>query len=184
MRKKRSELEERLLQGIHGKKELKREERNYYLGEFEERVIRYLTREQVLERGIYPEILAALEHPAARRLIVDRAIELNAANKYIKLAGAKGLQFRRVHSPDFKGDVGLVVVSDRAVEVEKREVLSRTERLKEKGISDTIIENPGAKLCEQCWQELKDKAPEELANYRRMSFLDRILGFKCICKEN
>ena len=49
MREKRSELEERLLQGIHGKKELKQEERNRYLGEYEERVIRYLTREQVRE---------------------------------------------------------------------------------------------------------------------------------------
>src|SRR5690554_959904 len=99
MREKRSELEERLLQGIHGKKELKQEERNRYLGEYEERVIRYLTREQVREKGIYPEILAAMRHPAARKLIVDRNIKLGAANEYIKLARENGLQFKRVYSP-------------------------------------------------------------------------------------
>ena len=184
MREKRSELEERLLQGIHGKKELKREERNRYLGEYEERVIRYLTREQVREKGIYPEILAAMRHPAARKLIVDRNIKLGAANEYIKLARENGLQFKRVYSPDFKGDVGLVVVSDQAVEVENREVMPRKEQLKEKGISDTIIENSGAKLCNQCWQELREKAPEELRNYSRISFLDRVIGVKCICKKN
>lgn len=184
MGEKRSKLEETLLQGIYGKKELKRMERNHYLGEYEERVIRYLTRKQVLEKDIYPEILAAIKHPAARTLIVDRKIELSAANDYIKTALENGLQYKRVDSPDFVGDVGLVVVSDQAVEVEERKVLSRKERLKEKGISDTIIENPGARLCEQCWQELTEKAPEELNNYRRLSFVDRMLGIKCLCKEN
>ncbi|MEJ6951269.1 YueI family protein [Natronospora cellulosivora (SeqCode)] len=182
MEDKMSNLEKKLLEGVHGKKELKKAEKNLYLGEFKERVIRYLTYAQVMEQGTYPDILEAIKKPEARKLIIDREIDLQAANDYIKLASANNLQFKRVDSPDFKGDVALVVVSDQAVEVDERKVLSRAERLQAKGISDIIIENPGASLCSDCWRELAGKADEELINYKKIGFLDKILGVKCVCK--
>lgn len=183
MNGEKSKLEEKVMEGIHGKKELKKAERNQFLGEFKERVIRYLTYNQVIEPGTYPEILEAIRNSDAKKLIIDREVDLAAANDYIKLASENNLLFKRVDSPEFKGDVALVVVSDHAVDVIHRKVLARTERLKDKGISDKIIENPGAKLCKKCWSELQEKAPEEVNNYSKISVMDKMTGVKCICKE-
>jgi len=180
--KKKSRLEEKVIQGVYGKKQLKKEERKRFLGELEERVIRYLTIDQVMEKGTYPEILEAIKYPEAKKLIIDRDIELSAANDYIRLAVENNLLFKRVHSPDFKGDIALIVVSDHAVELDNRKVLSRTERLQERGISDKIIRNPGARLCEKCWLSLEAKAPEELDNYKKIGFIDKIIGTKCVCE--
>lgn len=179
---KKSKLEEKLIEGIYGKKEIKKSERNRYLGEYKERVITYLTFDQILEPGIHPEILDAVKDPEAVKLIINRKVNLSAANNYVKLAAENKLLFKRVDSPDFAGDIALVVVSDHAVDSNDRKVLSRIERLKYKGISDKIIENPGKKLCEKCWNELKNKAPEELVNYQKISLFDKIMGVRCICK--
>ncbi|AZO93949.1 YueI family protein [Halocella sp. SP3-1] len=183
MQREKSSLEEKVMEGIYGKKEIKKEERNLFLGEYLERVICYLTYEQVIEKGTYPEILEALRHPEAKKLIIDRDVKLSAANDYIKLASKNGLLFKRIDSPDFKGDVALVVVSDHAVDIKKREVLTRAESLQARGISDKIIENVGAKLCHDCYRQLEEKAPAELINYSKLSLVDRLLGTECICKD-
>ncbi len=183
MSSNKSKLEDKVMEGIYGKKELRKSERNRFLGEYEERVIRYLTYNQVLEPGTYPEILNAIRNTEAKKLIIDREVDLLAANDYVKLAADNNLLFKRVDSPDFKGDVALIVVSDHAVDISNRKVLSRVERLKNKGISDKIIENPGAKLCKSCWMDLEEKAPEELVNYRKITVLDKMTGTKCICEE-
>ncbi len=115
MNKENSELEEKVKQGIYGEPEIKKEEKNRYLGEFRERVIHYLSHDQVLEEGTYPEIEEALKDKRAHTLVVDRKIELKYAHDYIKLARENNIRFKRVDSPDFKGNVGLVVVSDKAV---------------------------------------------------------------------
>jgi len=179
----KSKLEEKVMEGVYGKKELKKSERNRFLGEYEERVIRYLTYKQVLEPGTYPEILDAIRNNEAKKLIISREVDLIAANDYVKLAAENNLLFKRVDSPDFKGDIALIVVSDHAIDITNRKVLSRIERLKNKGISDRIIENPGATLCKKCWNELKEKAPEELENYSKNGMLDKMTGAKCICGD-
>ena len=178
----KSKLEERVLVGIYGQPELKKGEKNRYLGEYKERVLKYLTYQQVVEAGTYPEILEAIRHSAAQKLIIDRKVNLESAQDYINLARDNNLQFKRVSSPDLVGDIALVVVSDRAVEVKNRKVLSREEQLKRKGIADQIIKNVGARLCDQCWLQLTQKAPEELINYQKLSWLDKITGHKCICE--
>lgn len=181
MDRDRSVLEEKVLEGVYGRPELKKEEKLRYLGEYQERVIKYLTFDQVIEPGTYPEILDAIRNNKASMLIIDREVDLKAAADYIKLARENNLCFKRVNSPDFKGDIALVVVSDNAVEMDSRKVLSRKERLKASGISDKIIKNVGAKLCDKCWSELEKKAPEELINYKNMSWIDKITGTECIC---
>lgn len=184
MKNEKSRLEEKVIEGVYGKKEIKKEERNLFLGEYLERVISYLSHKQVIEKGIYPEIFEAIKHPEAKKLIIDRNVDLSAANEYIKLASENGLLFKRVDSPDFKGDVALVVVSDHAVDIKKREVLTRADSLQARGISDKIIENVGAKLCNDCYRQLEEKAPAELINYRKLNLIDRLLGIECICKDD
>ncbi len=180
----KTKLEKKVMEGIYGSPEIKKEEKRRYLGEFAERVIRYLTYEQVIEPGTYPEILEAIKHPEAKKLIIDRRVDLDLANDYVQLARENDLSFKRIDSPDLKGDIALVVVSDGAVDIEKRKVLAREERLQLKGISDKIIKNVDAKLCDECWAELAEKAPEELLNYKKMNWLDKFTGTECICKNS
>lgn len=108
---------------------------------------------------------------------------LESARKYIDMAREQGLLFKRVDSPELKGDVALVVASDGAVEVKNRKVLDREKRLKQKGVSGKIIKNVGARLCPECWSELEEKAPEELINYDKYGLLDRLLGTECVCHK-
>ena len=178
----KSELEKAVEQGVSGPPEIKKDEKNRFLGEFKERVIRYLTYEQVVEPGTYSEILDAINHPQADKLIIDREVNDERARDYIDLALKNGLEFKRIDSPNFKGDVGLVVVSGGAVKTDKIQVMDRREKLKKQGISDKIIKNVGSKLCDQCWSELKEKAPEELRNYKKMNIFDKIAGVKCVCR--
>jgi uncharacterized protein YueI len=110
------QLQQILAAGIYGDPELKREERLRYLGEFRERVLKALTFDQIAEPGTYPEIEEALKDKRARKLVVSQKAKLDEAREYIRLARACGLQFTMVNNPDLRGDIGLVVVSDDAVD--------------------------------------------------------------------
>ena len=183
MSKAKSDLEKKVEEGLYGRPEIKKEEKNRFLGQFEERVIRYLTYKQVIEPGTYPEILNAIGHQVAEKLIIDREVELSYARDYIELARENKLDFQRIDSPEFKGDVALVVVSGQRVDVKKRKVLNRKERLQNLGISDNIINNVGAKLCNKCRLTLAKNAPEELINYNKINWWERLVGVRCICQQ-
>jgi uncharacterized protein YueI len=113
----RSELEEIIARGIQGDPELKKDERRKYLGEFRERILKALTFEQIDEPGTYPEIKEAIQDPRAHKLVINQKANLNEAREYIQLARKKGLQFTMVDNPEYAGNIGLVVVSDKAVDV-------------------------------------------------------------------
>ncbi len=113
----RSELEEMIARGIQGDPELKKDERRKYLGEFRERVLKALTFEQIAEPGTYPEIREAMKDERAKKLIISQQADLNEAREYIQLARKRGLKFTVVDNPEYTGNIGLVVVSDKAVDV-------------------------------------------------------------------
>lgn len=180
--KDKSELEQILLTGIHGTPELKREERRLLLGIFRERVLKTLTFAQIAEPGTYPEINDAIRDPRAKRLLISRKANLAAAAEYIRLAREQGLAFTTVDSPEYKGNVGLVVAAEEAVDVEDITVPDRSQILQRLGIPQSIINAKGKKICPQCWNLLKEKAPQELNNYKKMSWLDKLLGIECSCR--
>ena len=68
MSEKQNELEQRLMVGLHGTPELKHSEKMQHLGQFRERIIRLLTKDQVDDSHVYPEIEEALKEPRASRL--------------------------------------------------------------------------------------------------------------------
>ncbi len=183
--KQKSKLEQTISVGAHGPPELKKEERNRFLGEFRERVIKALTFGQVHEEGTYEEILDAMNHPKARILKIDRNVDLDYAAEYIRIARDKSLSFNTVDSPDYKGDIGLIVAGEEAVNVDDIMVESRYDRLKEKGVPEEIIDSVGKKLCDSCFKILAEKAPEEMDKYEKIGFIDRLLGKKCAaCSED
>lgn len=117
-----NEVEQRLIIGIHGAPELKRHEKLRYLGEFQERVLRILTKSQVSDSVIHPEIEEALKDPRSTRLLLDGDISYDFRGKYVKLARKYQKPYTMVNDPKQKGDTGLAVVADHAVDVEKIEV--------------------------------------------------------------
>ena len=50
-------------------------EKNIFLGEYKERVIAALTKEEVEEKGVYKEIIQALKTKEAKNLKIARDIE-------------------------------------------------------------------------------------------------------------
>ena len=117
--------EQRLTIGIQGVPESKREEKQVYLGEFRERVIRILSKKQVAQRFIYPEIIQALNHKQSSKMLINGELWDDLTNKYIALAKKVKKPYTMIHDPELKGETGLVVVSDDAVDIEDIEVENR-----------------------------------------------------------
>ncbi len=174
-----SSLEQALRQGIYGPREIKKEEKNLFLGQYRERVLKALTFAQIAEKGTYPAVRQAIRDPRARRLIVSSEADLEAARDYIRLAARCQLAFTTTSSPDLKGDIGLVVAAGEAVDEEEILVPNRRTELQSKGIPDALIDAAGEKVCPACYRLLREKAPGEAAHYRRAGILDRLLGVPC-----
>lgn len=176
----KNELEKIISAGFQGTLEIKKEERNLHLGQFKERVLKALTLEQVEERVIYPEIRKVLAEERVSKLIINAKASAEAEERYRAEAKKFAVPFLSISSPEFKGPVGLVVVSDEAVDCPEIKVVSREERLLKKGIPLEIIKGVGQKLCPKCYQKLINQAPEEEENYQVINWWEKLLGEKCL----
>lgn len=180
----KDELEKALSIGLHGAPELRRDEKRRYLGEFRERVIKLLSKKQVVEPGIYPEIVKALEDKRAAKMIVSGDIDFHHSEKYQKLAEGMGKPVTIISDPEFKGDAGLVVVSDDAVDLKDISVQDRATRLKKLGVPPEIIESAGKKVCERCLEKILKADPDEKINYRKMTPGEHFWGERCSACKN
>lgn len=176
---KKDSIKQTLLVGIHGMPEFKHDEKIYYLGEFKENVLRVLSKQQVSEAGIYPEILQALDDERGKKMIIDGSIDILFTEKYKKLASRVNKPYTVRNNPEFKGTTGLLVVSDDAVDRLEITVKERSLRLKELGIDSVLINAVGKKICKECWEKIIEADPTESANYQELTFLDRISGERC-----
>ena len=179
-----SKLEKTVREGAFGSAEIKKGEKNRFLGEFEERIIAYLTEDQIKETALYPEIKKALENKEANKLIIRGDIGKEHISDYIKWTREEGIRFNRKNSPEFRGNVALAVAGKEAVSEQFGKIMEREEKLQKKGLSDIIIKNASSLLCSDCWKELMEKAPEEKINYKKVGILDKLTGTDCIgCKK-
>ncbi|MBM7622902.1 YueI family protein [Sporohalobacter salinus] len=179
----KSELEQTISAGIHGGFELKKGEKRRFLGEFKERVIKTLTFSQIEEPGVYPEILEAIRDSKAKKLIINRQVNMKAAKEYIDLARKNKLSFKKVESDEFKGNIGLVVVSDKAVNREKIKVPNKKEKFKELNLPVELVDKAGEKICAECYAKIADEAPEELINFEKMNWFDKLFNSSCFCQK-
>ncbi|AGB42330.1 hypothetical protein Halha_2456 [Halobacteroides halobius DSM 5150] len=175
----KSNLEQQVAAGMHGGLELKKGEKNRFLGEFRERVLIALTYNQVKAGKGYQQVKDNIKDPEATKLIVNREVDQKSAKEYIRLAREANLSFKRVDSPDFTGDIALIVVSDHAVNKEDVSIRDKEKYLLEQGIPKELIDAQGDKVCADCYQLVKEKAPQELDNYQQFSWLDKLLGAEC-----
>ncbi|QJW44773.1 YueI family protein [bacterium BFN5] len=174
-----NELEKTITVGIHGTPELKPDEKAAYLGEFKERVLAALTKRQVAETAIYPDIIQALQDKRAARMIISGDVNPDDANKYYQVARKYSKPYLIRHDQKYKGNIGLVVVGNDAVDVETIEVVDREVKLAQLGLPTELIHAAGQKICNDCYDFIEKVAPDELINYDRLTFIDRLTGEKC-----
>lgn len=177
-------LEKALIAGMGGAIEFKHDEKIYYLGEFKEKVLCLLSKGQVAETAIYPEIVRALEDKRGTKMIIDGSIRISVVEKYKKLAKKANKPYILRSDPEFKGSTGLMVISDDAVEDEQViTVQDRKDRLKNLGMSSALIDAVGKKMCKECLGKILEIDPQEAPNYKELNFLDRIYGERCPAHE-
>lgn len=185
MTTEKSELEKALMTSFYGPGELKGEEKKQYLGQFRERVMKVLTKKQVMEKTIYPEIIKALEDKRSSKLIINGEINSDFIDKYEKPARELQKTCTIIHDPKLKGEIGLVVVSNDAIDIEDIYVEDREARLTRLGLSPELINAVGKKLCKDCFNKIVKIATDEAKNYRVITLMDRFWGEDCfVCDKD
>jgi uncharacterized protein YueI len=109
---KKSDIERAIMAGIHGAPELRKAERDQLLGEFAERVLVAITKDQVTQDQLDRKVVKAAKNPKATGIVVSAEVPYGQAHKYSELAEEHKLTFTMRDDPAYVGDVGLVVVSD------------------------------------------------------------------------
>lgn len=116
---KKDDIDTYLQQGIFGATETKPDERNRYLGSLRERVIIALTKKQVREKGTYKEIEHLMSEYPKAQLLLNGKMAYQVLSDYTKLANKMGFAFKVVTNKSSKTDLGLVLVSEHAIEMEQ-----------------------------------------------------------------
>ncbi|WP_088041958.1 YueI family protein [Bacillus sp. EAC] len=108
-------VEDYLIKGIYGEKQIKIEERNIYLGTIRERIEIALTTSQVMANAIYQHIEPALKIKNVT-LLLNGTLPYSAISKYIQLAKKNNIQFSLVNNLPHPTPIGLVVTHKNAVD--------------------------------------------------------------------
>ncbi|MGI6648753.1 MAG: YueI family protein [Bacillota bacterium] len=111
----KSGMEKAISLGILGEPELRKDEKNRFLGEFEERVLLALTMAELGDQEALEKVEDALRDPRAKTIIIHSEVPFQLVSKYMKLARRYQHNCTVRHNPEFKGKVALVVISDQAV---------------------------------------------------------------------
>ncbi|HEY4553485.1 MAG TPA: YueI family protein [Bacillaceae bacterium] len=124
---KSSNVDEYLQKGIYGPKEIKPDERKKYLGTLRERIVAVLTKSQVMEPGVYPEIIQLMkEHPKAQ-LLLNGELDYAHLTDYIHAARSNQLSFSIVSNKENRTDIGLVLAYDHAIDKEDIHIQGKKE---------------------------------------------------------
>lgn len=132
-----------------------------------------------MENGIYTDIYEALQDPRSVKMIINGYIDDIFTNKYIKLSKKMGIKVTEIHDPQFKGDTGLIVISDDAVDIENITTQDREKRLEKLDIPADLTYAAGKKVCEKCYNKIIAVDPNEKINYEKIDLGDRFWGTHC-----
>ena len=161
-------------------------ERTRYLGEFKERVIVALTKEQVAEDEIYIEVANAMKNREATKMIFSREVPLEKIERYIKKAEEAQIQHKSVDGLLYFGDVGLIIAADDALKapIEDVFVKSIADKFGEKRLNPIYYQSFNKKICQFHLKVIKEEMQEYKDEYQEISFVDKLFGMKCpICEK-
>ena len=161
-------------------------ERTRYLGEFKERVIVALTKEQVAEDEIYIEVANAMKNREATKMIFSREVPLEKIERYIKKAEEAQIQHKSVDGLLYFGDVGLIIAADDALKapIEDVFVKSIADKFSEKRLNQIYYQSFSKKICQFHLKVIKEEMQEYKDEYQEISFVDKLFGMKCpICEK-
>lgn len=100
-----------------GPPQLSEEEREKFLGRSRDRIIKAFTFSQTRSEENRDEIEAALRDPRAGAVYINGDIGTELALAWQETALDMGIPARITDSPKYKGDIGLVVSSDEALDL-------------------------------------------------------------------
>ena len=162
-------------------------EKNLFLGEYKERIIKALTFEEIKEKGIYYEIEKALEDKDVDKMVISRHADFNDIKKYIEIAKQKRVPYKMIDNLACVGQIALVVVAKDAIVHEAGDeivVTSKLEKCHLKHLPDIYFEAMESAVCDFHLDIIKKEMPEYAKNYKELTFMDKLFGSKCpICQK-
>lgn len=129
------QIDDYLMEGIHGQKETKPDERRKFLGTLRERIIIALTQPQIREEGIYPQVEAAFKNNPKAQLFLNGHMNYSELSKYTNLASKYKIEYTMVTNKEHNSEIGLVLAYSYAID--KEEIYVKKIEEKEKLPKDT-----------------------------------------------
>jgi len=162
-------------------------EKNLFLGEYKERIIKALTFDEIREKGIYYEIEKALENKEVAKMVISRHANFDDIKKYIEIAKRKKIPYKMIDNLLYEGQIALVVVAKDAITHEDGDeivVTSKLETCHIKHLPDVYYEAMESAICDFHMNIINKEMPEYAKNYKNLTFMDKLLGSKCpICQK-
>lgn len=161
-------------------------EKNMFLGEYKERIIAALAKDQIIEDDVYPEIIAAINESRAYILKMARDLPLKKLKPYILEAERIKLKYQLVDGLTYSGNIGLIIAAKDALDEVKENVVIRDmdQDFIDAGLGEKFSKNKGKKICNECYEKVEKKLPQYKNEFKKINILDKILGVKCaVCKK-
>lgn len=115
---KKTTVDEVLQQGIYGPLETKPDERRKFLGTLRERIVVALTKSQVAETAVYPQVEQQMKERAQSHLFLNGNMSYETLSKYVKLATKYKIEHTLVTNKEHDSEIGLVLAMDHAIDKE------------------------------------------------------------------
>ncbi|MBY0122220.1 YueI family protein [Bacillus sp. S/N-304-OC-R1] len=112
-------IDDYIMQGIHGQKQTKPDERRRFLGTLRERIVIALTQSQIREKGIYPQVEEALKNNNKAHLYLNGNMNYEELSKYTKIAAKYQVEYTMVTNKDYNSEIGLALAYDYAIDKEE-----------------------------------------------------------------
>ena len=161
-------------------------EKREYLGEYREKVLFALTKDQIIEDKIYSEVIDAIKKREIVSMKIARDIPFAKLKPYIKLAEEMNMRYELVDGAGYVGDIGLVgIVFDVVENLEESPIIRDVDQdFIDAGLSEKFSKSRGDRICGDCFEKLEDKLPHYIEEFEKINLLDRFFGKKCpICNK-
>jgi uncharacterized protein YueI len=116
---KKTTVDEVLQQGIYGPLETKPDERRKFLGTLRERIIVALTKGQVGEMEVYPQVEQHMKENPQSHLFLNGNMSYESLSKYVKLATKYKIEHTIVTNKEHDSEIGLVLAMEHAIDKEE-----------------------------------------------------------------